>query len=111
MSCWSWGWTVNTLRVPPPSHHLGPGGRGRGDSTFPLSHCVGITPYGATGWRSERGLEYARAGTHVLLPARKPADCARKPADWKIEENFVFFFISELSCNIQEGVSFFYYGV
>ncbi len=41
---------------------------------FPLSHCVGITPYGATGWRSERGLEYARAGTHVLLPARKPAD-------------------------------------
>ncbi len=50
------------------------GGRGRGDSVFPLSHCVGITPYGATGWRSERGLEYARAGTHVLLSARKPAD-------------------------------------
>ncbi len=61
------------MRVDPPSHHLGPGGRGRGDSTLPLNHLVEITPY--RGLRVEKGgLKIAGAVIHVLLPARKPAD-------------------------------------
>ncbi len=95
--CWCWGWvwsTATLTTVHTPSHRLCPGGREGGGALHSASATSLKSPHmGARGgWGSDGGLEYAGAGKHVLLSARKPADESKETC--RREQGNLFLYLS-----------------